>query len=179
MCNPPTGSDCQPTNLILCLQCYLMSQDPMLFGISIRENIAYGRAYAAPQDVEDAAKVAAIHDFIQTLPNGYDEVVGERGVTLSGTTNRSMENRLIRGVQWMTSGSGQREARPTLPCIARLYEGCLGWTEHQNLCVLWVRQGGSGSVSPLPGRCCESHVCSSLMRQPGGFRSGRWRCHAP
>lgn len=59
----------------------------MLFGISIRENIAYGRAYASQQDVEDAAKVAAIHDFIQTLPNGYDEVVGERGVTLSGTTN--------------------------------------------------------------------------------------------
>lgn len=96
-----------------------MCQDPMLFGISIRENIAYGRAYASQQDVEDAAKVAAIHDFIQTLPNGYDEVVGERGVTLSGTIDQSIENRSIRR-QWMDIG--ERAARgsidPPLYCTA-------------------------------------------------------------
>jgi len=51
---------------------------------TIRDNIAYGRPDATQEEIERVAKAARIHDFIVSLPNGYDEWVGERGVTLSG-----------------------------------------------------------------------------------------------
>jgi ATP-binding cassette, subfamily B, bacterial len=62
----------------------LVSQDVYLFHGTVRENIAYGRPDAPLEDVVAAATVAEIHDFVQTLPEGYDTVVGERGQKLSG-----------------------------------------------------------------------------------------------
>jgi ABC-type multidrug transport system fused ATPase/permease subunit len=62
----------------------LVSDDPFLFSDTIRNNIAYARADAPPEAVEDAARRADIHDFIVSLPDGYDTLVGERGMTLSG-----------------------------------------------------------------------------------------------
>ena len=62
----------------------IVQQDVFLFIGTIRENIAYGRPGATQEDIERAAKAARIHDFIVSLPYGYDEWVGERGVTLSG-----------------------------------------------------------------------------------------------
>lgn len=62
----------------------LVLQDPIIFAASIRENIAYGRPDATPEDVESAARAANAHEFIAALPVGYDTVVGERGATLSG-----------------------------------------------------------------------------------------------
>ena len=59
-------------------------QDAILFGMTIRENIAYGRPRATLEEVEAAARLAHAHDFILALPEGYDTVVGERGSTLSG-----------------------------------------------------------------------------------------------
>jgi ATP-binding cassette subfamily B protein len=58
--------------------------EPFLFSISIRDNIAYGRPDAAIEDIETAARAANAHEFIVRLPEGYDTVVGERGYTLSG-----------------------------------------------------------------------------------------------
>lgn len=62
----------------------IVQQDVFLFIDTIRENIRYGRQGATDEDVEQAAKAARIHDFILTMPDGYDTWVGERGVTLSG-----------------------------------------------------------------------------------------------
>ncbi len=62
----------------------IVHQEPFIFADSVRANIAYGRPAATRQQVVAAAKLAQIHDFIETLPNGYETVVGERGVTLSG-----------------------------------------------------------------------------------------------
>ena len=62
----------------------LVLQDPIICATTIRENIAYGRPDATPEDVESAARAANAHEFIAALPAGYDTVVGERGVTLSG-----------------------------------------------------------------------------------------------
>jgi ATP-binding cassette subfamily B protein len=62
----------------------LVLQDVFLFNATIRENIAYGVASATDEQIVNVAKAARIHDFILTLPNGYDTWVGERGVTLSG-----------------------------------------------------------------------------------------------
>ena len=62
----------------------IVQQDVFLFIGTIRDNIAYGKPEANQEDIERAAKAARIHDFIVSLPYGYDEWVGERGVTLSG-----------------------------------------------------------------------------------------------
>jgi len=62
----------------------LVSDEPFLFSASIHENIAYARAEASREEVEEAARQAGIHDFIAGLPKGYDTMVGERGLTLSG-----------------------------------------------------------------------------------------------
>jgi len=62
----------------------IVQQDVYLFSASVRENIAYGREDAALDDVIAAAKTAQLHDEIMALPQGYDTVVGERGMTLSG-----------------------------------------------------------------------------------------------
>ena len=58
--------------------------EPFLFSVSVRENIAYGVPDASLDAVVAAARAAAAHDFITSLPDGYDTVVGERGYTLSG-----------------------------------------------------------------------------------------------
>jgi len=62
----------------------LVDQDPLLFKGSIRDNIAYGRSDATPEEIERAARVANIHDYIVSLPRGYLSEIGERGVTVSG-----------------------------------------------------------------------------------------------
>ncbi len=58
-------------------------QDPLLFNDTIRSNIAYGRLGAKPAEVEEAARAAHAHEFIQHLPAGYDTLAGERGAMLS------------------------------------------------------------------------------------------------
>ena len=62
----------------------LVPQDPVIFGTSARENIRFGRPDATDVQIESAAKAAAAHEFIQSLPEGYDSPLGERGVMLSG-----------------------------------------------------------------------------------------------
>lgn len=62
----------------------MVPQDTVLFNDTIRYNIRYGRPDATDEDVENAAKLAQIHDFIMQLPRGYDTLVGERGLKLSG-----------------------------------------------------------------------------------------------
>ena len=62
----------------------VVPQDTVLFNDTIRYNIAYGRDGATEADIVAAAKAAQIHDFIETLPQGYDTAVGERGLKLSG-----------------------------------------------------------------------------------------------
>jgi subfamily B ATP-binding cassette protein MsbA len=62
----------------------IVPQEPALFSGSIRENIAYARPGASPEDVEAAARAAHAHEFVERLPQGYDTLVGERGVKLSG-----------------------------------------------------------------------------------------------
>ncbi|MBQ8696121.1 MAG: ABC transporter ATP-binding protein [Clostridia bacterium] len=62
----------------------VVQQDVYLFSGSVRENISYGRPGATDEEIIDAAKKAGAHDFIMSLPSGYDTYVGERGVKLSG-----------------------------------------------------------------------------------------------
>ena len=62
----------------------IMLQEPLLFSTSVRENIAYARPGAADSDILAASRAAGAHGFISSLPDGYDTIVGERGLRLSG-----------------------------------------------------------------------------------------------
>ena len=62
----------------------IVPQDTVLFNDTIYYNVAYGRPEAAREEVEAAARLARIHDFVESLPDGYDSLVGERGLKLSG-----------------------------------------------------------------------------------------------
>ena len=62
----------------------LVSQEPKLFDVSIKENISYGNINASYNEIVDASKSAAAHEFIMSLPNQYETIVGEKGFSLSG-----------------------------------------------------------------------------------------------
>ena len=62
----------------------IVQQDIYLFNDTIRENIRYGRLDATDEEIIEAAKRANIHDYVMSLPDGYDTCIGERGVRLSG-----------------------------------------------------------------------------------------------
>ena len=81
------GKDINPVNISsLRSQMGIVSQEPILFNLTIAQNIAYGdNTRVIPMDeIIEAARKANIHVFIQSLPNGYDTMVGERGTQLSG-----------------------------------------------------------------------------------------------
>jgi ATP-binding cassette subfamily B multidrug efflux pump len=79
------GQDVRTVDLIsLRRQIGIVLQTSLLFSASLRENIAYGRPEATLDEVIAASKAAQAHDFIQEMSEGYDTVVGERGITLSG-----------------------------------------------------------------------------------------------
>lgn len=62
----------------------VVSQQTLLFAATIRENIAFGKPEATQEEIERAARLAHAHDFIQAMPNGYETLLGEKGVRLSG-----------------------------------------------------------------------------------------------
>jgi ABC-type multidrug transport system fused ATPase/permease subunit len=62
----------------------VISQDPFLFSATVRENITFGAPELDDAEVENIARLAQAHEFVERLPQGYDTVIGERGITLSG-----------------------------------------------------------------------------------------------
>ena len=62
----------------------IITQNPYIFNLSIRDNLLLARDNISEKEMIKACKVACIHDFIETLPNGYDTIIGEGGITLSG-----------------------------------------------------------------------------------------------
>jgi len=65
-------------------QVAIVSQEPFIFAGSFKDNIALAKPEASMDEIVKAAKIAKLHDFIASLPNGYDSLIGERGITLSG-----------------------------------------------------------------------------------------------
>lgn len=79
------GQDVRSLTLHSLRKCIgIVQQDVYLFAGSVKENIAYGQPNASDEEIMEAAKKANIHDFILSLPDGYDTYVGERGTRLSG-----------------------------------------------------------------------------------------------
>ena len=104
----------------------VISQDPFLFSASIRDNIALGMPDAPLEAVEAAARAAQAHDFVLELPHGYDTVVGERGITLSGASVSGSRSRArcssTRGFSSSTTRrlrSTRRRRRRSAPDCAR------------------------------------------------------------
>jgi ABC-type multidrug transport system fused ATPase/permease subunit len=62
----------------------VISQDPFLFSATVRENITFGAPELSDEEVERIARLAQAHEFVEQLPDGYETVIGERGITLSG-----------------------------------------------------------------------------------------------
>ena len=62
----------------------VISQDPFLFSATVRENITFGAPGLSDEEVEHVARLAQAHEFVERLPDGYETVIGERGITLSG-----------------------------------------------------------------------------------------------
>jgi ABC-type multidrug transport system fused ATPase/permease subunit len=79
------GADVRDVTLTsLRRQIGVISQDPFLFSATVRENLAFGRPEATEDELVNAARLAQAHEFVERLPDGYDTVIGERGITLSG-----------------------------------------------------------------------------------------------
>jgi ATP-binding cassette, subfamily B, bacterial len=83
--SPWTGKTCDDINLdSLRQQISIVLQDVFLFHGNVRDNILFGKPNATEEEMIAAAKIANAHDFIMNLPDGYDTLIGERGVKLSG-----------------------------------------------------------------------------------------------
>jgi subfamily B ATP-binding cassette protein MsbA len=74
----------------------IVTQETLLFNDTVRNNIAYGQPHVPQKEVEAAARAALAHDFILNLPAGYDTVIGERGVRLSGRQRLAIARALLK-----------------------------------------------------------------------------------
>jgi ATP-binding cassette subfamily B protein len=105
-------------------------QDPILFSTSIAENIAYGKPGASRGEIAEAAKLAQAHEFIQALPEGYDTILGERGVNLSGGQRQRLsiaraflKNAPILVLDEPTSALDTHTEEALLSCLRQLMRG--------------------------------------------------------
>ena len=101
-----------------------------MFNDTVRANIAYGRLEASENEIIDAAKAAAAHEFILDLPDGYDTMVGERGLRLSGGQRQSisiaramLKNAPILLLDEATSALDSESERQVHNALTRLMEG--------------------------------------------------------
>lgn len=108
----------------------LVSQEVTLFNDTVRANILYGRPSASEAEVIEAAKAAAAHDFIEQLPDGYDTVVGERGMRVSGGQRQRLaiaramlRNAPILLLDEATSALDSEAERQVQEALTRLMEG--------------------------------------------------------
>jgi ATP-binding cassette subfamily B protein len=105
-------------------------QDTLLFAATIKENIALGASAPARAEIESAARLANAHQFIESLPQGYDTLVGERGVTLSGGQRQriAIARAAIRNAPFLildepTTGLDEENERTVLTALKRLAQG--------------------------------------------------------
>ena len=136
-------------------QVSVVLQDNILFAASIRENIAFGARGVDAEAIENAARLANAHEFITALPQGYDTVVGERGVTLShGQRQRiTIARAAVRRAPILildepSTGLDKKNERTVLEALDRLNQGCttflithdLAQAAHANL-ILYLEGG--------------------------------------
>ncbi len=159
-------------------QIALVLQDPFIFPLSIADNIAYGRPDAARAEIEAAAKAASAHDFIMSLPEGYDAVVGERGATLSGGEKQrlSIARAFLKDAPVLildepTSALDARTEGALLEALERLMEGRISFVIAHRLST--IRRATQILVID-EGRIIESGSHQELL-ESGGLYSRLYR----
>ncbi len=147
-------------------QISVLLQDSILFAVSVRENIAYGQPDASLEEVIQAAKLANAHEFIMALPDSYDTILGERGVTLShGQRQRiAIARAAIRRAPILildepTTGLDEENERAVIEALDRLSTGHTTFLVTHDLqlasradLILYLEHGGireSGSHAEL------------------------------
>jgi len=145
----------------------IMLQEPMLFSATIAENIGYARPNATHEEIVAAAKAANAHDFIARMPDGYDTMVGERGMTLSGGERQRialargfLRNAPILVLDEPTSAIDLVTEAGIMEAMERLMRGRTVFIIAHRLqtlkdCDMWLRiEGGelvaTGAGAPLP-----------------------------
>jgi len=149
----------------------LVSQETGLFNDTVRANIAYGRPGASDEDIVAAAQAAAAHDFIQDLPDGYDTLVGERGLRLSGGQRQRiaiaramLKNAPILLLDEATSALDSESERVVQQALERLTVGRTTIVIAHRLStvkdadLIYVLDGG---------RVCEKGTHAELLRKGG------------
>ena len=111
-------------------QISVVLQESLLFATSVRDNIAYGVPDATPEEIKAAARLANAHEFIESMPQGYDTILGERGVTLSnGQRQRiAIARAAIRKASILildepTTGLDEKNERAVIEALERLAQG--------------------------------------------------------
>jgi ATP-binding cassette subfamily B protein/subfamily B ATP-binding cassette protein MsbA len=160
----------------------IVLQDNLLFGVSVRENIAYGRPDAPQEAVEAAARHARAHEFIVDLPEGYDTELGERGATLSGGQRQRLclaralvKEPAILVMDEPTASVDATSARLIHEAVARVHKG-------RTLVVIahdYTDMSAFDRVLVLQaGRLVESGSHDHLLRQRGAYLALVERRHA-
>jgi subfamily B ATP-binding cassette protein MsbA len=151
----------------------LVSQDICLFNDTIAANIAYGRPDAARADIIKAAETAAARDFIEALPNGFDTIVGERGLTLSGGQRQRiaiaralLKNAPILLLDEATSALDSESERLVQAGLERLMEGRTTVVIAHRLSTIT----GADLIYHLEdGKLAESGTHAELMARGGAY----------
>jgi len=148
-------------------------QQSLLFSATVRENIAYGRPEASEEEIVAAAKAANAHDFILEFPNGYDTIVGERGVTLSGGQKQRVAiaralliNPRILILDDSTSSVDTRTERLIRQALERLMEGRTTFIIAQRLNSV---QNADQILVLRDGRIVERGQHDNLLEQDGYY----------
>ncbi|NLN83471.1 MAG: ABC transporter ATP-binding protein [Firmicutes bacterium] len=150
----------------------IVLQETFLFNDSLRNNISYGRPDATMDEIVGAAKSAKIHDFIMTLPEGYETVVGERGVGLSGGQKQRMaiaRALLMRArvliLDESTSSVDTETERAIQQAFAVLTENCTTFVIAQRLSTI---RNANRIIVLDKGRVIQEGTHDELLAQEGG-----------
>lgn len=160
----------------------LVRQDEFLFSGTVWENIAYGRENASGEEVVRAARIAQAHDFVETLPRGYDSVIGERGIKLSGGERQRiciaraiLKDAPILIFDEATSSVDNETEAAIHQALAEVYDGRTVIVITHRLSA--VRNAATIHVLGEKGRIVETGTHDELV-SAGGFYAALWRVQA-
>ena len=160
----------------------VLLQETLVFDGTVRENIAYGKAGATGEEIVRAAKVADAHDFIMSLPSGYDTVVGQKGRLLSGGQRQriAIARAMVRDAPVLildepTTGLDAESSQRVIEPLRRLMEGRTTIVISHNL--LTVREARETLVLQ-EGHVAESGAHQELLQRDGPY-AYIYRLHQP
>jgi subfamily B ATP-binding cassette protein MsbA len=151
----------------------IVNQDPVLFHDTIFNNITFGRPDASKEDVIAVAKSAQIHDFLESTPEGYDTIVGDRGSTLSGGERQRMTlaralliNPPILILDEATASLDSKSERLVQEALSNIMEGRTSIVIAHRLSTV---QHADQIIVLQDGRIVESGDHASLMDRKGEY----------